>query len=71
MISVEKLCKEIWRIEEEYGLLHKELQGVKVWQLLRMEIYYKIAQQIGVFGIPHYGKLGLKDILKSTVSWLH
>lgn len=51
--SVDDLCKAIWSVEREFGLLDLEVAGVKVWQYLRMPIYYHVAERAGVFLAPH------------------
>lgn len=48
-LSVKDICQKIWGLEQEFGLLDLEMRGVKVWQFLRMNIYYEIAQKTGVF----------------------
>lgn len=54
--SVDDLCRVIWSIEREFGLLDLEIDGVKVWQYLRMPIYYHVAERAGVFLAPHVPK---------------
>ncbi len=46
--TVKALTAAIWDLETELDLLHKPLGGVKVWQLLRMEIYYALAKGLGI-----------------------
>jgi hypothetical protein len=46
--SVEDLCKFIWSMEEKYDLLNLEVDGVKIYHYLRMEIYYDLAKKTGV-----------------------
>jgi hypothetical protein len=56
--SLDALCGAIWHVEREYGLLDFEVDGVKVWQYMRMPVYYYIAERIGVFLAPHVQKSG-------------
>ncbi|MCB9772156.1 MAG: hypothetical protein H6754_06360 [Candidatus Omnitrophica bacterium] len=49
--SVKDICQKIWELEKEFDLLDFEIQGVKIWQFLRMNIYYEIAQKTGVFSL--------------------
>jgi hypothetical protein len=51
--SVEQICEEFFRLENEYGLLDLEIGGVKLWQLTRMSIYYQVAMGKDVFSEPH------------------
>ncbi len=68
--SPKQICEALWDLEERFGLLRKPLRGVKVWQLLRMEIYYRVAQATGVYNTPHTNKDGLLDALKALPSVL-
>lgn len=51
--SVKGVCDRIFTLEVEHGLLDLEIEGVKVWQYLRMELYYAAAQKSGFFQLPH------------------
>lgn len=62
--TVGELCKAIWSVEREFKLLELEVEGVKVWQYTRMEIYYYLAEQSGVFIEAHPIKRSAKDILR-------
>lgn len=54
--TVGSLCELIWQVENELSLLQFEIAGVKPWHGLRMEIYYELAQRLGVLEKPHsYG----------------
>jgi hypothetical protein len=55
---VDDLCKALWSVEREYGLLDFEVNGVKVWQYMRIPVYYHIAERSGVFLAPHVQKKG-------------
>lgn len=70
-ISVKQICEKIWELEDKYNLLYKEINGVKVWQYLRMKIYYQIAQQTGVFTKPHTTKNSLWDKIKAFPCYLY
>jgi hypothetical protein len=58
--SVKLICESIWDLEKRYDLLHQEIQGVKLWQLLRMPIYYEITKKLGVFSEPHMNQIKSK-----------
>ena len=51
--SVEQICEQIFKLETEHDLLDYEVGGVKIWQFLRMSIYYDIAVATGVLSAPH------------------
>lgn len=70
MNNIKKLCEEIWRFEKENDLLDLEIQGVKVWQYIRMPIYYDIAENIGVLQKPHVLKQTLYGRVKKLYSSL-
>lgn len=50
---VDDLCKALWSVEREYALLDFEVDGVKVWQYMRMPVYYHVAERSGIFLAPH------------------
>jgi hypothetical protein len=51
--NIKNLCEIIWQIEEQFDLLNWEVSGIKPWQALRMEYYYKIAVATGLLEHPH------------------
>lgn len=67
--SVEKLCEMFWQLENEFDLLDKEIQGVKVWQYMRMQIYYTIAEKSSVFQTPHAQKQTIYGRLKKLLTY--
>ncbi|MGM0597068.1 MAG: sialyltransferase [Myxococcota bacterium] len=64
-ISVKEICENFFEMENKYDLLNQEFDQVKVWQLLRMILYYKVALKTGTFTKPHAEKIAVKDIIKS------
>lgn len=71
MLTVKQICEHIWELEKKHNLLHHPIQGVKVWQLLRMVIYYEIAKETGIFTTPHANRETILDILKAAKSVLY
>ena len=65
MKTIEELCEFIWYLEEKYDLLDFEIEGVKVWQSMRMNIYFQLAQETGLFSLPHT-KFTRKDIIRNS-----
>ncbi|MDP1521031.1 hypothetical protein Q8A57_08635 [Porticoccus litoralis] len=55
-MDVAALCQCIWEVEYKYDLLDFNVGGVKVWQYMRMPIYYYVAEQAGLFLAPHVQK---------------
>lgn len=61
--TIKDLCEFIWYLEEKYNLLDFEIDGVKVWQYTRMELYYKVAETSGILSQPH-SKISTIDKIK-------
>ena len=70
MKNIKELCEGIWRLEKEFDLLDMEIQGVKVWQYIRMPIYYDIAERVGILQKPHAKKTTLFVRLKRLHAFL-
>lgn len=51
--SVKSLCEFFWYIEDKYDLFNQKINGVYIWQYVRMPLYYKLATQSGVLRQPH------------------
>jgi hypothetical protein len=51
--GVEDVCECFWDIEEHYGLTDWEIGTVRCWTLMRMQLYYRITQLVGIFDAPH------------------
>ena len=72
--NVKELCEFIWYLEDKYNLLDFEISGVKSWQAHRIEIYYSIGKELGVFekglkrGMNKLEKLkSLKELIKNSI----
>jgi len=50
--SVKKLCHYIWDLEAEMNLLDMQSNGVHIYQYLRMPIYYKLSESLGILEKP-------------------
>lgn len=68
-VTIKELCEFIWYLEEKYGLLDFEVDGVKVWQSMRMSIYYELAQLLGIFSHPH-SKVRKIDKIKHLIKYI-
>ena len=62
--TVKKVCEKIWEIEEEERLFEISIDGIYLWELMRMQIYYLITQKLGVFDEPHEAKKNKFEKLK-------
>ena len=54
--SIKDLCVFIWYLEDKYDLINFEIDEINLWQYLRMEIYYELAEKIGVLEKRHESK---------------
>lgn len=68
--SVKEVCDIIFSLEEKYDLNHMKIQGIYVWQLVRVYVYYEISLKIGVFGSPQQGKVTFKDKVLSFLPFI-
>lgn len=50
--SVKDVCEVIFSLEAEHGLLDLEIDGVKLWQAMRMSICYRMTRACGVLDDP-------------------
>jgi len=66
--NVKELCEFMWYLEDKYNLLDFEISGVKPWQAHRIEIYYELGRQIGVFEKELQRGLSKIDKFKSLFS---
>lgn len=67
-LDVKAICELIWELENKYDLLNLKISGVFVWQYIRVQVYYYIAERAGVFIAPHVQPTtrlsGIKKVLK-------
>ena len=67
--TIKELCEFIWYLEKKYDLLDFEIDNVKIWQYVRMKLYYKLAEASEVLAQPHT-KLTKFDELKYLFSYI-
>lgn len=71
--NIKEICNKLWDIEKEYKLIELDIGGVKVWQHIRMDIYYSITRKLGIFEEAHRNQQGnnkfkrLLHIIKNSV----
>lgn len=53
VISVERICAQIWKAEAGHRLFSCKVLGVPFWSMVRMRTYYCLAETSGLFGRPH------------------
>lgn len=52
-LDVAGICEFFWDIESRYSLLTWQVNGVFPWPLVRMHLYYRVTQLVGLFSPPH------------------
>jgi len=67
--SIEEHCNFVLYLEYKYNLLDFEIDGVKIWQYLRVELDYKLAQEVGLYEQPHT-ILSRKSKIQSLLRYL-
>ncbi|WP_409200566.1 sialyltransferase [Methanobrevibacter sp. DSM 116169] len=70
MTSVKDLTDVFFKLEDKYDLNHMEIQDVYPWQLIRMYLYYKIANELKIFGMAQQSSLSLFDKFKSFIPFI-
>jgi hypothetical protein len=68
--TVKDICDILFSLEEKYDLNHMKVQGVYIWQLIRIYVYYEISRKIGVFGSPQQGKVTFFDKIFSFLPFI-
>ena len=46
--TIKKLFEEILRIEVEYKLFEKEIDGVYVWKLIRFSLFMELSKKLNL-----------------------
>lgn len=64
-ITIKEICEILWQFEKDTGVLNLEIQGVKIWQLIRFKIFEEVTQKLGVYEKAHTTKNGLKHKIVS------
>jgi UDP-N-acetylglucosamine:LPS N-acetylglucosamine transferase len=65
-ISIKSVCELIWQLENDYNLIQLEVQGVKVWELLRYKISNYILQKKQIYGQAHTERTSFFDKLRAV-----
>lgn len=66
--TIKDLCEFIWYLEDKYMLLDFEIDNVKVWQYLRMEIYYLMAEELGILEQRNKSQQSISVLIKNSFS---
>lgn len=68
--TIKDICDILFSLEKKYDLNHVKIQGVYVWQLIRIYVYYEISRKIEVFGSPQQGKVTFIDKILSFLPFI-
>lgn len=60
-LTVEQVCGCFWQAENELDLINWEVNGIYLWPLVRMQIYYALTQNVGLYDSPHPVHKSIKD----------
>lgn len=69
-LNIEKFVDLFFSIEKKFDLLNFEVDGVFIWQYIRMEIYYDLTNKLGLLEERHLSQGGTKSIVNSIFSLL-
>ena len=62
--SIVELSNGIFQLEAKYNMLYTYIQNVPVWQSMRAEVFYKLAQDLGIYSTPHT-RLKKNELIRS------
>jgi hypothetical protein len=69
--TVKELCEFIWYLEKKYNLFEFDIDGVKVWQIIRLRTYYEIAEFLGIFSVSTDHKIIRTSTIGAVVRFLN
>jgi hypothetical protein len=50
---VAELCRAIWQVETDLGLLEWQTKGAHPWPIIRMRVFHELTRRSGIHGAPH------------------
>ncbi len=65
-ITVQDICQTFWDIEQHFGTLDWRIHEIAVWPLVRMPLFYKITQRVGLYDAPHPNFKSRRDFESSA-----
>lgn len=68
-LTIEIISNRLIDIEKKHGLLDVEINGVKIWQALRMQIFLEVGLKTGCYEVPHTIKDSPLDRVKAAGSF--
>jgi hypothetical protein len=69
-ISLSKLLGFFWELENEFDLIHYEINSVKIWQYQRFRILLTLARQVSLYEHAHTKKVSFAELLNAAPSLL-
>lgn len=67
--TIPELCTLIWQLEDRHKLLDMEISAVKIWQACRMHVYYKLAEDCGLYEPPHVAHTNKRSRLPQLMTF--
>lgn len=68
--TVKEVCDILFSLEKKHDLNQLKIQGIYIWQLVRIYVYYEISRKIGVFGSPQQAKVTIIDKILSFLPFI-
>jgi hypothetical protein len=50
--TIAEVCRELWQIEDQLGLIEASASGVHWWPPMRVETFYRLTRALGLFHDP-------------------
>ncbi|ENH98103.1 sialyltransferase [Gracilibacillus halophilus YIM-C55.5] len=69
--DTKKICEEIWHLEDKYKLFDIQINGVKLWELIRLPVLNEITRQREIFGQAHTTKNSLSSKFKALPTFIY
>ncbi|GAA0434800.1 hypothetical protein GCM10008983_09210 [Lentibacillus halophilus] len=62
--TIRKVCQHLWQLERDNDLINLDICGIKIWQLIRFQLFTKITEELQIYGQAHTQKNNFVDKLK-------
>lgn len=60
-ISIKELCEKLWQFEEKMELLEVEIQGIRIWEVIRFSIFNELSMKLSGYSLAHTKKSSLSS----------
>ena len=68
-LSISNIVEQILEVENKYDLFNLSIDGIKIYQHLRMILYYEVTRQLNIFSTQTQSPRNI-DRLSNFVSYL-